>query len=92
MPPYKRLKEDRKPVYLTLRDMSLHNWDDTAHGTYAPCQALQNKIPSADLMREVKMCHEMKESMVDIQRPKLLMPIAKVMLLRMPTGGNVKLP
>ena len=38
------------------------------------------------------MCHKMKEFAVGIQRPRFLMPINKVKLLRMPTEGDVKLP
>ena len=91
-PPCKRLKEDRRYVNLTLKDMSLYNQYDTAYGTYASCQALKNESPSSDLMRKVEMCHEMEEFAGNMQRPKLLMPIAKVMLLRIPTGGNFKLP
>ena len=92
MPPYKRLKEDWRPVYLTLRDMSLHIQDDTAHGAYAPSQVLENESSTKVLKRKVKSCCEVKEFAVDVQRSRILMPTDMVKLLRKPTEGDVKPP
>ena len=60
MPSCKHLKEDRRHVNLTLKDISLHNQGDTPRGTYAPSQALEYKSSTKVLRREVKSRHDMK--------------------------------
>ena len=91
-PPFKRLKKDRRDANLALEDMSLHEQDNTAYGTYIPCQALENETTTMDWMRKVKVCHEIKAFVVGRQRPMFLMPTNKVEVLRMPTEGDVELP
>ena len=77
-PPCKRLKEDRRYVNLTLKDMRIHNQGDTAHGTYASCQALEYEISTKALKRKVKLCQERKEFTVGMQGARFLMPTNKV--------------